>query len=121
MGQVSADSGKRAARRAPAVIQVDYRTVDRFFTDFAENLSTGGLFIATPRPLEPGTTLILEFLLPECHHPIRVKAEVMWNTSKLRRMKGQRRGMGLKFANLSQRDRKKIDVIVSKLKSSRFA
>ncbi len=107
---------KRRSPRAPAVIKVDYRTVDRFFMDFAENLSAGGMFIACPNPLEPGTWINLEFMLPESVVPIKVKAEVVWSTYHPRTA-GQKRGMGVRFEGLSDADKHKINEIVKKLRA----
>ena len=105
----------RKTPRTSTVIQVDCHTVDSFFTDFADNVGAGGMFIATPKPLEPGTPLSLEFLLPECNYPIRVKAEVMWNRDET--SVEQRRGMGIKFENLSPDAKDKINTIVKRLRS----
>ena len=89
----------RKTPRTSTVIQVDYHTVDSFFRDFVDDISTGGMFIATPKPLEPGTQLRLEFLLPGYNYPIRVNVEVMWNRDTCDM--GRRRGMGVKFDSLS--------------------
>ena len=106
---------RRKKSRMPIIIQINYHTVDSFFRDFAEDLSAEGMFIATPKPLEPGTPLSLEFLLPECNYPIRVKAEVMWNRDET--SVEQRRGMGIKFENLSPDAKDKINTIVKRLRS----
>ncbi|MBW1925928.1 MAG: TIGR02266 family protein [Deltaproteobacteria bacterium] len=110
-------SKRRKTPRAPIAIQVNYHSVDNFLRDFADDLSTGGMFIATMNPLEPGTQLILEFLLPGHNYPIRVKAEVMWSRTKLTST-DQRRGMGVKFKDLSDSAREKIDSIIKKYGSA---
>ncbi|MDL1958570.1 MAG: TIGR02266 family protein [Deltaproteobacteria bacterium] len=106
---------RRKKSRMPIIIQIDYHAVDSFFRDFADNISAGGMFIATPKPLKPGTQLSLEFLLPGCNYPIRVKAEVMWNRDKT--SIDQWRGMGVKFDSLSPSVRDKINTIVKQLRS----
>lgn len=105
----------RISTRISTVIRVNYHTTDSFFTDFADNISNGGMFIATPKPLRPGTQLSLEFLLPECDYPIHVKAKVTWSRSVP--SEGQKRGMGVKFDNLSPSAKDKINTIVKRLKS----
>ena len=105
----------RKTSRTSTVIQVDCNTVDSFFREFADNISAGGMFIATPKPLKPGTQLSLEFLLPRCHYPIRVKAEVTWNRGKT--SIDQRQGMGVKFDSLSPSVKDKINTIVKQLRS----
>ncbi len=106
---------RRKKSRMPIIIQINYHTVDSFFRDFADDLSAEGMFIATQEPLEPGTKLSLEFLLPGCNYPIRVKAEVTWNR-KVYDM-GRSRGMGVKFENLSPDAKDKINTIVRQLRS----
>jgi uncharacterized protein (TIGR02266 family) len=105
----------RKTSRKSTIIQVNYNTVDSFFREFADNISAGGMFIATPKPLEPGTQLSLEFLLPGCDYPIRVKAEVTWNQDKT--SNDQRRGMGVKFGSLSPSAKDKINTVVKQLRS----
>jgi uncharacterized protein (TIGR02266 family) len=106
----------RKTPRTPIALQVNYHAVDNFLRDFADDLSTGGMFIATREPPEPGTQLILEFMLPGHKYPIRVKAEVMWSRTKLTTI-GQLRGMGVKFIDLSASAKDKINAIVKKLGS----
>ncbi len=108
-------AGQRKTPRTSTVIRVDYHTVDSFFRDFADNISAGGMFIVTPKPLRPGTQLILEFMLPGYNYPIRVKAEVIWNRSKS--SVNQRRGMGVKFDNLSPNAKDKVNTIVKRLRA----
>jgi uncharacterized protein (TIGR02266 family) len=69
----------------------------------AENVSLGGMFIATRHPLREGSLVWLEFEIPEEGgiRPVRAKALVCW-----RRRWRQPRGMGvrfLEFENLGQR------------------
>ena len=108
-------AGQRKTPRTSTVIQIDYHTAESFFRDFVDNISAGGMFIATPKPLEPGTQLRLEFLLPGCDYPIRVNGEVTWSRSVS--SEGQRRGMGVKFASLSPNAKDKINTIIKQLRS----
>ncbi len=106
---------KRKQPRHPVILKVDYRDVNKFFTDFAENLSAGGMFIATRNPLPPGTSLVIEFMLPDSAVKVKTRAEVVW-TRKTTRSPSQKKGMGIKFYDLTQEDKKKIDLMVSRLK-----
>ena len=51
---------KRGHDRLPFRMKVDYATVDEFVVDYTENISRGGAFIKTRRPLSPGTRLQVE-------------------------------------------------------------
>ncbi len=101
--------------RTPVILKVDYRDVDKFFTNFAENLSEGGMFISTNRPLNPGTTLFLEFLLPNSSLRIKTRAEVMWSRTDPKSPK-EKRGMGVRFEDLSQEDKAKINHMIERMK-----
>ncbi len=110
---------KRRQPRHPLILKVDYRDVNKFFTDFAENLSAGGMFIATRKPLPPGTSIIVEFMLPDTALKVKTRAEVVWarkNTSS----PSKKRGMGIKFYDLSNEDKKKIDLLVSRLRTGMY-
>ena len=108
-------AGQRKEPRSSTVIQVDYHTAESFFRDFVDNISAGGMFIATPKPLEPGAQLRLEFLLPGCDYPIRVNGKVAWSRSVS--SEGQRRGMGVTLDSLSPNAKDKINTIIKHLRS----
>ena len=105
----------RRAPRTPLILKVDYRDVDKFFTGFAENLSEGGMFISTSRPLQPGATLFLEFLLPDSSLKVKTRAEVMWSRKDPKSPR-EKRGMGLRFEELSRDDRAKINMMIERMK-----
>ncbi len=106
---------KRRQPRHPVILKVDYRDVNKFFTDFAENLSEGGMFIATRKPLPPGTTIVVEFMLPDSAVKVKTKAEVVWTRNETK-SPTEKRGMGVRFYDLTSEDKKKIDVMVARLK-----
>ncbi len=105
----------RKHQRTPVILRVDYRDIDTFFTSFAENLSEGGMFISTNRPLSPGTTLFLEFLLPDSSLKIKTRGEVMWSR-KDPKSHVEKRGMGIRFEELSREDRAKINTMIQRMK-----
>ena len=82
-------------------------TVDRFtreyVDDIAKDLSSGGVFIATKRPLPKGSVVRVQFSTAPGEPPVLVKAIVRW-----RRRWRSPRGMGLAFyesEGLAGRDR----------------
>ncbi len=109
----------RRHKRHSVILKVDYRDVDKFFTDFAENLSKGGMFISTPRPLKPGTSIVLEFSLPDSSIKVKTRGEVIWVRSKPKSPK-EKRGMGIKFQELAPKDKEKIDKLILRLKQGPF-
>jgi len=83
---------RRAHPRKEVLTLVDYAT-DKFFSDYAHNISEGGMFIGTRRALAVGTDATLALTIPESDIPIKVKGEVIWTGEK---------GMGLKFKEVDE-------------------
>ena len=71
-------------------------------TDFAVNMSTGGVFIETGTVLPVDTPLILEFQLPGHDKRITCRARVAWtNEPENLRKLSLPPGMGMQFLDLS--------------------
>ncbi|AEH45170.1 type IV pilus assembly PilZ [Thermodesulfatator indicus DSM 15286] len=107
---------KRKCERIRHVFRVDYSTPEALFNEFAENISEGGLFIQTNNPLEIGTEIVIEFMLPFMDEPIKVKGRVEWHTN-LPGVNKNPPGMGVSFQKLSTEDKEKINEVVRKLKA----
>lgn len=69
---------KRAMRRLPIRVLVEYEALSEFLEDYTANLSIGGMFIATETPLELGTRFRLRFAVPGRGKPIETVGEVRW-------------------------------------------
>jgi hypothetical protein len=72
------------------------------------NLSTGGLFITTPRPCCLGATAKLDFLVPD--GPIRAEAVIRHIIPRI--------GLGLKFTALVKEDRPHLATLMARLRGS---
>ncbi|HET8733310.1 MAG TPA: TIGR02266 family protein, partial [Anaeromyxobacteraceae bacterium] len=68
---------KRRDLRVPFVLRVEYPGVPRAVRDCTENLSAGGLFIRTERPLTEGERLSLQVSFPGLLPPFDVEVEVV--------------------------------------------
>lgn len=97
------------AVRVPIRVRVEYQQVDDFLADYACNLSLGGMFIQTERPLPAGTRFRLRLLLPEPHEPIETYAEVRWVADTV----DGERGMGVRFDTLSRTARQQVERLLS--------
>lgn len=60
----------RKAPRAPIEIKVEYRRLNAFIADYTRDLSRGGLFIATERPLERGERALFTLTVPKLASPL---------------------------------------------------
>ncbi|MBI2889780.1 MAG: PilZ domain-containing protein [Nitrospirae bacterium] len=105
---------KRKHPRADVNLDVSYR-VENEYADRITNLSGGGAFIETPRPLWADTVLTLTFNLPDTPGPIQVRAKVMWVMEAFPDEQGGAgaSGMGLMFVDISEDARRKIEAYVA--------
>jgi uncharacterized protein (TIGR02266 family) len=91
---------RRRERRVPVQIQIQYKTADGFFQDYMRNLSLGGIFIQTAKPLPMNTKLRVEFCLPGMADPITADGIVV-HTLRVGRTKSPSvSGMGIRFSAL---------------------
>ena len=74
---------KRRDTRVPLVLRVDWPGLALAIRDATENVSAGGLFLRTDRPLERGTRIPLQLGFPGLMEPVEFEVEVVW-----RRMDG---------------------------------
>jgi uncharacterized protein (TIGR02266 family) len=96
------EADKRTSQRADLEVKVDFDSDHNFYTGLTQNISAGGLFVATHQLRAIGDPVTLKFMLPNSNQPLSVGSKVRWlreNTS-LHRHHGPT-GMGLQFVDLS--------------------
>jgi uncharacterized protein (TIGR02266 family) len=77
----------------------------KLVTDYAVNISTGGIFLETDKILPVDTPLIVEFMLPGKDTTITCNARVSWTNGPIDlRKQLLPPGMGLQFLDLSLED-----------------
>src|SRR4051812_28003955 len=88
----------RYAHRAPVRLRVDYQRMNSFFADYTKNISRGGTFIKTARPLEIGTRCTFAFALPALSEPLVLEGEVAWILPvEAAQQRNEEPGMGVRF------------------------
>ena len=99
---------RRDAERAPIELRVEYRRLNMFFADFTRNISKGGTFIKTERPLPLGTEFLFKLTLPRRDLPFELKGVVIWTNqpAEVQRPEIKEMGMGIRFifSNDTERD-----------------
>ena len=92
----------RASERFDLEVKVDLESDHNFYTGLTQNISAGGVFIATNHIRRIGDRITLKFTLPGSEKTIDVETEVRWirENSALLRVEGAQ-GMGVRFINLS--------------------
>ena len=112
---------RRQEERAPIELRVEYQRLNRFFYDYTRNISKGGTFIHTKKPLDVGTQFLFKLLVPNLDEPMVLLGEVRWILHE-----GETRqdddagevsepGMGIRFIYNSADQREQVEREVEKL------
>lgn len=97
-----AERDKRAWWRAELGVPVSLDAGEVVRDGLAENISVGGLFVATAHCASVGDRVKLRFGLPGRRRPLAAEGEVRWLRGDSRpRGRSGRSGMGLEFVRLS--------------------
>jgi type IV pilus assembly protein PilZ len=106
---------KREADRAAITLKVDYKRLNTFFADYTRNISKGGTFIRTSKPLTVGTEFLFVLSLPTLNEQVQLTGEVKWVISEEEATTDKPAGMGIKFKFETDADRAKVDQFVARL------
>ena len=88
---------RRYGSRAPIELKVEYKRLNTFFADYTKNISRGGTFIGTDKPLPVGTDFIFALGVPHMPEPVRLRGKVIWTTPAEEATKANPCGMGIEF------------------------
>jgi uncharacterized protein (TIGR02266 family) len=80
---------------------VDLDSASNFYTGLSQNISGGGLFVATTRRQRIGDRLHVQFTLPGVTDPIGAETEVRWTRSEATTDADHPPGIGVRFLQLS--------------------
>ena len=108
----------RASERFDLEVKVDLESDHNFYTGLTQNISSGGVFIATHHLRRIGDRITLKFTLPGAAKVVEVETEVRWirENSALKRAEGGT-GMGVRFINLSAEASAAINAFVQSRES----
>ena len=106
---------KRRATRLHHEIPVAYRSVGSFLTDWATNISHGGLFINTRKPLAAGTAVKILVQLPGAKFPFELQGTVT-RVTEYDNHANMVPGMGIQFTDVDEPRRHELEAFVDRLK-----
>jgi type IV pilus assembly protein PilZ len=111
---------RRAQERGPISLRVDYKRLNSFFADYTKNISRGGTFIRTDRPLEIGTEFVFELGVPVPDAELgdgklRLAGVVKWIVKVEEATEEQPAGMGIRFLFPGAEEEEKLGEFVAKL------
>ncbi len=110
-------SEKRTSPRHAITLRVDYKRMNTFFADYAKNISKGGTFIRTGKPLDMGTEFVFVLSIPGQPDQLQLKGEVMWTVDEAQATEEHPAGMGIRFRFASDAEREALESFVGNLMS----
>ncbi len=105
----------RQSDRLQHELLVAYRTVDGFITDWAVNISRGGIFINTRNPLAVGSVVKLIVSLPDAAFPFDLTGRVI-RVHPYDPKSGGTSGMGLEFIDVDDEKKARLEKFVDRLR-----
>lgn len=101
-------SDRRQSPRKPHLVEIRYASDSPPMTARLTDLSEKGLFVDAPNPLPPGSRVTFSFLLSNTpwDKPIMGEGTVVWQQQAV--------GMGIEFVQMTDEDRSKLKVFVSR-------
>ncbi len=114
------EAEKRLNDRTAITLRVDYKRLNTFFADYTKNISKGGTFIKTSKPLDIGTEFVFVLSLPSQEQQLKLKGKVIWITTEAEaaqatKDEGRTPGMGIRFLFANDGERQALDDVVEKL------
>lgn len=85
---------RRTDARRPIELKVEYKRLNTFFADYTKNISRGGTFIKTSRPLPIGTEFLFKLFVPGRDEPLTIHGEVQ---RIIDASTGEEPGMAIRF------------------------
>jgi CRP/FNR family cyclic AMP-dependent transcriptional regulator len=103
------DVSVRREARLPRSISLSYKDQESFAKAYTANISGGGLFIRTKKPLGQGDQFLLNLQLAGLPNPLKIKCEVVWSRSQESDAGKRPPGMGVKFLEMAQKDEQTLN------------
>lgn len=95
---------KRTQKRIEKKLKAEVHTPDGMTYSSSVDISTGGIFISTPEPLQQNEEVMLAVKVSE-NVTVDIKGVIKWNRDETEDMKA---GMGIQFKDLGAGDKEKI-------------
>jgi type IV pilus assembly protein PilZ len=108
-------SDRRFQSRAAIELNVEYKRLNTFFADYTRNISKGGTFIRTDRPLDVDTEFVFALSIKSLAEPLRLRGRVKWIVRPVDATPDSPAGMGIEFQYNHDKERRDTEAIVEKL------
>ncbi len=97
----------RKADRKDFFMTVDYVIADRYYRDFIQDMSDGGVFIKTRQTFKPGQDILMTFMSPDLQKPFKISGEIMRTLDN---------GIGVRFRKESPVQAETIAALVGQIR-----
>jgi len=98
------DFSARSEPRIQKTLSLTYKDNMAFVRAYLGNISSGGLFVKTEKPLPHGEQFVLRLQLPDLPEPLRISCKVVWARSSAEATPKEPAGMGVKFIEMSHKE-----------------
>jgi len=120
MSDATKGADGRVHLRAPIELKVEYKKLNTFFSDYTKNISKGGTFIKTERPLKIGTEFVFKLFVPSRPDPFTLRGSVAWIHSAEQPppptiQPPPDRGMGIRFLYTDDAQKRAFESVVEDL------
>jgi type IV pilus assembly protein PilZ len=109
---------RRGVGRSAIELSVEYKRLNTFFADYTRNISKGGTFIRTDRPLDIGTEFVFALTIRGLDEPLRLRGSVKWIVRPAEAAPGSPAGMGIEFMYATEDERRRTESVVEQLMAS---
>src|SRR3954462_7630722 len=104
----------RQTARIPIELKVEYKKMNTFFSDYTKNISKGGTFIKTDRPLKVGTEFVFKLFVPAQEEPFTLRGQVALVNTEIESQRPEvaEHGMGIRFLYTDDSQKLKFEALV---------
>jgi type IV pilus assembly protein PilZ len=106
---------RRESRRAAIELPIQYERLNALLADYTHNISRGGTFIRTERPMKVGTALRFSIEAPGLGEPLVIRGSVRWVVQPSEASDERPAGMGIEFAFESDSDKARLEARLDRL------
>ena len=114
------DDDKRVSPRYQVKVEVGLQTENNFYTGLTQDLSGGGVFVATNQIREVGERIKVLLTLPGQRETFEILTEVRWVRSTTFSRNVEDPGMGLRFLQMSPGAKQAVTDFLSQRESLFF-
>jgi type IV pilus assembly protein PilZ len=111
---------RRSSPRHAITLRVDYKRMNTFFADYAKNISKGGTFIRTNKPLDIGTEFVFVLSIPGQPDHLQLRGEVVWTVEEEDSNEDRPPGMGIRFQFADESEKATLEQFVQKLMAEKL-